>query len=147
MQSESLSLCSLQGAGAKLQNLDITVFSQTPVAVGCVHPTTRQRAWSAVSKAPDMSCKTPNWTKRATAGAGQACKETRQLLREHTQNCFPVCSCRASASATCSYATSPAESRSRESAASTHGMLAASRDTVPTQNKYCYGRVGCLSKG
>ena len=37
-----------------------------------------------------------------------------QLLREHTQNCFLVCSFRASASATCSYATSPAESRSRE---------------------------------
>ena len=31
-----------------------------------------------------------------------------QLLREHTQNCFLVCSFRASASATCSYATSPA---------------------------------------
>ena len=38
-----------------------------------------------------------------------------QLLREHTQNCFLVCSFRASASATCSYATSPVESRSRES--------------------------------
>ena len=37
-----------------------------------------------------------------------------QLLREHTQNCFLVCSFRASASETCSYATSPAESRSRE---------------------------------
>ena len=37
-----------------------------------------------------------------------------QLLREHTQNCFLVCSFRASASVTCSYATSPAESRSRE---------------------------------
>ena len=37
-----------------------------------------------------------------------------QLLSEHTQNCFLVCSFRASASATCSYATSPVESRSRE---------------------------------
>ena len=37
-----------------------------------------------------------------------------QLLREHTQNCFLVCSFLASASATCSYATAPAESRSRE---------------------------------
>ena len=37
-----------------------------------------------------------------------------QLLREHTQNCFLVCSFHASASATCSYATSPVESRSRE---------------------------------
>ena len=37
-----------------------------------------------------------------------------QLLREHTQNCFLVCPFRASASATCCYATSPAESRSRE---------------------------------
>ena len=37
-----------------------------------------------------------------------------QLLHEHTQNCFLVCSFRASASATCSYATSRAESRSRE---------------------------------
>ena len=37
-----------------------------------------------------------------------------QLLREHTRNCFHVCSFRALASATCCYATSPAESRSRE---------------------------------
>ena len=37
-----------------------------------------------------------------------------QLLREHTQNCFLVCSFRVSASATCSSATSPAESHSRE---------------------------------
>ena len=39
---------------------------------------------------------------------------TGQLLREHTQNCCLVCSFRASASATYSYATSLAESRSRE---------------------------------
>ena len=70
-----------------------------------------------------------------------------QLLREHAQNYFTVCSFRASASATCAYATSPAESRSRENcAASTHGMLAASRDTFRTQNKYCYGRVGLKQK-
>ena len=37
-----------------------------------------------------------------------------QLLREHTQSCFLVCSFRASASATWSYATSPAGSRSRD---------------------------------
>ena len=37
-----------------------------------------------------------------------------QLLREHTRNCFLVCSFRAPASATCSYATSPAESHNRE---------------------------------
>ena len=37
-----------------------------------------------------------------------------QLLRQHTQNCFLVCSLCASASATCSCATSPAEPRSRE---------------------------------
>ena len=37
-----------------------------------------------------------------------------QLLRKHKQNCFLACSFRASASATCSYATSPAESHSRE---------------------------------
>ena len=37
-----------------------------------------------------------------------------QLLREHTQSWFLVCSFRASASAICFYATSPAESRSRE---------------------------------
>ena len=37
-----------------------------------------------------------------------------QLLREHTQNCLLVCSFRASASKTCSYATSHVESRSRE---------------------------------
>ena len=36
-----------------------------------------------------------------------------QLL-EHTQKCFLVCSFRASASATCAYATSRAESRSKE---------------------------------
>ena len=37
-----------------------------------------------------------------------------KLLREHAQNCFLFCSFHAFASATCSYATSPAESRSRE---------------------------------
>ena len=37
-----------------------------------------------------------------------------QLLREHTKNYFLVSLFRASASATCSCATSPAESRSRE---------------------------------
>ena len=37
-----------------------------------------------------------------------------QLLREHTRNCFVVRSFRASASATCSHATSPAESRSKD---------------------------------
>ena len=28
-----------------------------------------------------------------------------------------------------------------------HGTLAANRDTFPSQNKYCYGKGGCLSKG
>ena len=37
-----------------------------------------------------------------------------QLLREHKQNCFLVFSFRASASATCSYVISPAESRTSE---------------------------------
>ena len=32
--------------------MSLTVSSQTPVAVGCVHPTTRQRAWSAVEQRP-----------------------------------------------------------------------------------------------
>ena len=32
--------------------MGLTVYSQTPVAVGCVHPTTRLRAWSAVEQSP-----------------------------------------------------------------------------------------------
>ena len=126
------------GGGAKLQNLGLRVYSQTPVAAGCVHSTTRQRAWSAVEQNPRHVLKDPNWTQRAATSATQACKETYehcsaiervgaeakaklmvkgasgQLLREHTRNCFFVCSFRASASATCSCATSPAESCSRE---------------------------------
>ena len=50
-----------------------------------------------------------------------------QMLRERTQNCFLVCSFRASASATGSCATSLAESRSRE-------IVPQARSK--TQNKY-----------
>ena len=33
--------------------MGLTFYSQTPVAVGCVHPTTRQKRWSAVEQNPD----------------------------------------------------------------------------------------------
>ena len=70
-----------------------------------------------------------------------------QLLREHTQNCFLVCSFCASASATSSYATSPAESRSRKIAPQARMEFSQQAETFPTQDKYCYGRGGCLCKG
>ena len=65
-----------------------------------------------------------------------------QLLREHTQNCFLVCLFRASASATCSYATSPAESCRIEIVPQARMECSQQAETRPTQDKCCYGRGG-----
>ena len=49
--------------------MGLTVYSQTPVAVGCVHPKTRQTAWSAVEKSPRHDthtlCRKHAWNARS----------------------------------------------------------------------------------
>ena len=70
-----------------------------------------------------------------------------QLLREHTQNCFFVCSFRASAWATCSYATSTAESRSREIVPQARVECSQQAETRARRKTGTAIMEGCLSKG